>query len=315
MPREDADPIAAQSHPLDVPPPDPATRCGVTKPLSEQTDDELVATFRSADLAKRQGLNAALAAAFLCADVVAVLRKRHNRPTFEQIARILGVELRTAENYHTLYTRYPDPSKRPTDCSQRDLNVAFREVKKLMPGASKEKIAQAAAEKAKARRSARPAKKPRGRTARKAGGAPSAATPPPNRTEAAEPVLTPVTKDRCAGPSELRGARVEEDRDAHARVMEAIDGIAAYLASGPSEEQQRSVVNALKALLRQVEAPRQVPAQPSREERDPRDDADQDDTDMDADEDDLDEETDDDTRAMGDWSDDDDDDDLDYEPD
>lgn len=309
MLREDVTLVDAQAMCLGEPQPavDPATRCGVTKPLSEQTDAELVVTFRSADVAKREGLNAALAAAFLCADVVAAFRKRPKRPTFEQIARILGVELRTAEQYHTLHTRYPDPDRRPTEGSQRDLNLAFREVKRLMPGASKDEIAQAAAEKAKTNRLKRPAKKPRGRAAHKAGGTPSVATPLPQRAEPVE--RAPATKAPSAGPVNLPVTRVEDLRDAHAIVMETIDGIAAYLASGPSEEQQRSVVNALKALLRQAEAPRQAPAQPDGEERDAEDDAD---IDLDPVDDELDEETGDGTRAMGDWSD--DDDDPDYEP-
>lgn len=304
---------------LPASPPDTATRCGLTKPLSDQTDDELVATFRAADLAKRQGANAALAAAFVCADVVAVFRERPNRLTFEQIARILGVEQRTAENYHFLYKRYPDRSKRPTDCSQRDLNVAFREVKKLMPGASKVEIAQAAAEKAKARRSERPAKKPRGRAARKAGGALSAPTTTPKRPEPAEPARMPVPNDRSPGPVVLPGTHVEAAQDAYARVMEAIDGVCAYLASCPPEEQKRSVVSALKDILRQIEAPRAAPVQPDRNERDPEDDADEEVGDLDAADDDPadpDGEDGDEARTTGDCSDDDDDDDdPDYEPD
>lgn len=296
---------------------DTATRCGVTKPLGDQTDSELIVTFRSAEQARRQGLNAALAAAFLCADVVAEVRKRFHQPTFEVIASLLGVKKRTAEQYHTLYTRYPDASSRPTDCSQRDLNVAFREVKKLMPGASKVEIAQAAAEKAKARRSERPAKKPRGRAARKAGGASSAPTTPPKRTDPADAARMPVPNDRSPGPVDLPGTHVEAARDAYARVMEALDGVSAYLASCPPEEQQRNVVNALRDILQRIGAPRQAPVQPDRNERDPEDDADEEVSDLDADDDspaDPDEEDGDDARAMGGWSDDEDD-DPDYEPD
>jgi hypothetical protein len=197
MLREDVTLIDAQVPHPDVPPPaDPATRCGVAKPLAEQSDEDLVAKFRAADLARRQGVNAALAGAFLCADVVAAFRERSERLTFPQIARILGVELRTAEQYHTLYTRYPDRDKRPTEGSQRDLNLAFREVKKLMPGASKEKIAQVAAEKAKEKRLERPAKKPRGRAAAKK-------SPLPARTKRAErtPSALPSVVETIAPPA------------------------------------------------------------------------------------------------------------------